>query len=165
MKNLILFFVATLVLFSCNSSTTTENDTPVEGATEESLEGKHCFLEIKINEPYITDNGDTIQFIDSTILNLEIVGDKVTGVFDWRPAERDGAYGNLDGTIKDDIIRAMYSYTIEGYDGKEERIFKIMDDKIGMFFGELEEGEDMMLRIKDFDNPEYTEFLTRVNCK
>lgn len=150
---------------SCN--TTTEN-TNSEGDKEEitpmSFDGKHCFLETVPHEPIITGNGDTIHFIDSTVIQLKIAGDKVKGIFNWMPAEKDQAYGTVKGTIKDDIIKAVYSYTIEGSDQKEEKIFQLRKDAIAIKIGELEEDAEGVLRLKDADKAEFNEVILKVPC-
>lgn len=174
MKNLIIFLISIFFLSACNTNTQDSSNDGNEVAgniakeeivdnTPKSLEGKHCFVEAIPQEPFVS-NGDTIQFIDSTILYINIVGEKVTGRYDWLPAERDGAYGSIEGTIKDDIIRALYSYTIEGSDQDEEKVFKLSDDKVYIASGEVEEKELESL-IKDIENYEFTTTLPRVDCK
>lgn len=59
---------------------------------------------------------------------------KVYGSHHWIPTEMDGAHGHLDGTIKGNIVRVTYNYTIEGSEQSEEQVYKI--DGIKLIRGE-----------------------------
>ena len=98
------------------------------------------------------------------MIQLEIAGDQVKGIFNWMPAEKDQAYGTLDGTIKDDIIKAVYSYTIEGSNQQEEKVFQLRKDAIAIKTGELEEDDKGVLKLKDIDKAEFNEVILKVPC-
>ncbi len=154
-----------LLLFSCNPNTEKAKiETPADSSPEFKTQmGKHCYLKTMAHEPFVV-NGDTIQFIDSTVLELKIMGEKVTGIYNWMPAEKDQAHGTIEGTIKDNIITAIYSYTIEGSDQKEEAIFKMETGKISLLSGQMEEVDGVMM-IKDKAAVEISESLAEVDCK
>jgi len=169
MKNIMYFFIASLFIMSCNTTIEHtdfegEGDDIIEVDLPKSFEGKHCFLETLPHEPFVSDGGDTIHFVDSTVIQLEIVGDQVKGVFNWMPAEKDQAHGTLEGTIKDDIIRALYSYTIEGDEQQEEKIFQLRDAAIAVKTGELEEDAKGVLKLKDEAKAEFNEVILKVPC-
>ena len=154
---------------ACNPTTSTETPPETEDNTIEvpsltSFEGKHCFLETIQHEDMIIMKGDTIFFIDSTIVNLEITGDKVTGRMDWIPAQKDSGRGTLEGTIEGNTVTALYSYTIEGSEQAEEKIFEIRENELAVKVGELGEDQNMVLRLKDPEGAEFREILPRVPC-
>ncbi|MGV3661004.1 MAG: hypothetical protein ACO1TE_12525 [Prosthecobacter sp.] len=64
---------------------------------------------------------------------------KVYGNHHWIPTEMDGAHGYLDGTIKGDIVRVVYNYTIEGSEQSEEQVYKIEGNKLIRGEGESRE--------------------------
>src|SRR5680860_1078689 len=51
---------------------------------------------------------------DSTILNLEIKGNKVTGNYQWLPAGKDSRKGTLKATTKENVISGTYTFNQEG---------------------------------------------------
>jgi hypothetical protein len=145
------------------TETIAENDF-VEIASLTSMEGKHCFLQTTKYKEAVVMYGDTIQFIDSVVINLEIIGNKVTGKMDWIPAEKDSARGTLEGTIDGNTVTVLYSYTIEGSDQQEEKVFEIREHELAMKVGELEEDENMVLKLKDPTTATFREILPRVPC-
>lgn len=163
MKNIWYSLVASLILISCYAPI--ENTTSPGGEImETSFDGKHCFLETLPHKPFVGDAGDTIHFVDSTVIQLEIAGEKVTGIFNWMPAEKDQAHGTLEGTIKDDVIRVLYSYSIEGSEQQEEKIFQLRKDAIAIKTGELEEDDKGILRLKDESKAAFNEVILKVPC-
>lgn len=156
---------------ACNPITSSENDT-FEGEGDDiievpsltSMEGKHCFLGTVTHDNMIISKGDTILFIDSTIVNLEVAGTRVTGTMDWLPAEQDGARGTLTGTIDGNTATVLYSYTIEGSDQQEEKIFEIRENELAVKVGELEEDESGGLKMKNPAKAIYGEIIPRVPC-
>lgn len=51
---------------------------------------------------------------DRVLLRLEVDGLRVSGSFDWLPAEKDSRRGTLDGVLTGHTIVADYRYTQEG---------------------------------------------------
>lgn len=169
MKNSIYFLLFGLFMMACNPTPSNENKTIEETDTVEvpsltSMEGKHCFLETVEHEEPVIYKGDTIRLIDSTIINLEIIGNKVTGRMDWIPAEKDSGRGTLEGTIDGNIVTALYSYTIEGSDQQQEEIFEIRKNELAVKIGELVEYENMVLRFKDPNTAVFRDVFPRVPC-
>jgi hypothetical protein len=169
MKNLIYFLCFGCFLIACNPTPSVETETTVENNVIEvprltSMEGKHCFLETLKHKDVAIIDGDTIQFVDSTIVNLEISGNKVTGRMDWIPAEKDSGRGTLEGTIDGNTVTVLYSYTIEGSDQQEEKMFEIRNYELAVYTAELEEDENMVLRIKDSSTITFGYTLPRVPC-
>jgi predicted SnoaL-like aldol condensation-catalyzing enzyme len=106
-KYLALACIATLFLAACTSSTKTEvtdslgsNDTLVADGKDTAEVYSVCFLNSMGK--------------DSTAVELMVKGDKVTGHLNWMPYEKDSRKGTLEGTIKDDTIRANWTFMQEG---------------------------------------------------
>ncbi|WP_281613729.1 hypothetical protein [Flammeovirga sp. SubArs3] len=81
-----------------------------------------------MSEPVQVESGEMIQFMDSMILKLDITGKEVKGTFDWIVSETDRKEGTLVGTIENDLIKAIYSYSDHGLTVKEEKYIKIEDE-------------------------------------
>lgn len=77
-----------------------------------------------------------------TTLSIVIEGDQVAGNQHWIPKEMDGAHGMIQGTIKGNIVRVIYSYTIEGSEQTEEQLFKIEGDRIIKGEGDMKDPKD-----------------------
>ena len=168
MKHLIYLLFFGLLLFSCNPKVETETGTIIEYDVEvpilTSMDGKHCFLETIKHKDVTVIDGDTIQLVDSTIVNLEISGNKVIGRMDWIPAEKDSGRGTLEGTIDGNVATLLYSYTIEGSEQQQEEIFEIRGDELAIKIGELAEDQNMVLRFKNPDTAVFRDVLPRVPC-
>lgn len=110
MKNFIALFL--LAAFaSCN--------VPAPG-TPESTEAKTETTALPANIPETLCFRNEIAFKDNGAmkdvleLQLSIAGEKVTGVYNWLPAEKDQRKGTLTGTIVDKTISADYRFMQEG---------------------------------------------------
>lgn len=101
---------------------------------------------------------------DITTVKLIMKGDEITGEMNWTPWEKDGAVGTLKGKKVGDEIVADYDYVIEGSNQSEEKIFKIDGDKLLIKEGELIEGKDGKLIMKDPTKAVFKETLVKVKC-
>lgn len=94
------------------------------------------------------EEGPTVLFFEKkepkalTTLSLFIEGDQVFGNQHWLPKEMDGAHGTIDGTLSGDILRVVYSYTIEGSEQSEEQLFKLEGDKLIQGEGDMKDPKD-----------------------
>ncbi len=102
---------------------------------------------------------------DLTTVKLIMKGDEIRGEMNWAPWEKDGAVGTLKGKKVGNEIVADYDYVIEGSNQSEEKIFKIEGDKLLIKEGELIEGKDGKLIMKDPAKATFKETLVKVNCK
>ncbi|MFD2144723.1 hypothetical protein [Mucilaginibacter antarcticus] len=109
MKYLALGCIATLFIAACTSSTKTEvidsttnisRDTLVTDGKDTSAVYSVCFLHTMGK--------------DSTAVEFMVTGNKVTGHLNWLPYQKDSRKGTLEGTIKNDTIRAAWSFMQEG---------------------------------------------------
>jgi hypothetical protein len=113
--------------------------------------GKSCYLR-------------TENTVDSTFVNLDIKADgTVTGTYDWYPYEKDGAYGTLTGKLAGNEIIALYDYTIEGSEQKEEKKFRINNTNLEEFNGELINKKGILV-LKDATKGTYDQSFSPVDC-
>ncbi len=118
MKNICLILAIVLIATACNSAGDKSGDTSLDTLTVSTAPPRTtnphalCFLRTEGNN-----NQDT------TSIELVIKGDKVTGLMNWMPYEKDSRKGKLNGTIKNDTINAVWSFMQEG-----------MTDTIGLKF-------------------------------
>jgi len=140
-------------LISCQKKqqpeTTTEN-MPAETIATHT----YCYARVSRNMDAVT---------DSLYIHLEVKGDSVTGEMNWLPAEKDKMTGTLAGTIDENAVKAIYTYSAEGQTAKEEKLFKIDGDTLRIKNGELEEHNGVWI-LKNADAAPYNESVRRVNC-
>lgn len=160
MKKSFYFVALFAVASACQSAstdTTQASDTTAsevvvaaDAAPEEQPYAELCFLEA-IGK-------------DSTIVNIAIQGDSVTGEMKWQPYEKDGAVGILKGKISGQTITADYVYTIEGSEQVEEKIFVLYEDKMIEKRGPLEDKNGKLV-LKDPTKTTDGAILKKVDCK
>lgn len=101
-----------LAFLACQDNKTTSETTPkseTKVATSKVSHEKLCFLTTSGASEI---QGKIVQ--DSLVLNLGIEGNKVSGIFNWIPAEKDARRGKLLGTKKGNLISGKYSFVQEG---------------------------------------------------
>jgi predicted SnoaL-like aldol condensation-catalyzing enzyme len=132
MKYLTLGCIATLFLAACTSSTKTEvtdtvanHNTIVNDGKDTAVVYSVCFLHTQAK--------------DTTSVELMVKDNKVTGHLNWMPYEKDSRKGTLEGTLKNDTIRATWSFMQEG-----------MKDTIGVNF--LLKGETLAQKPLKFNS-------------
>ena len=152
-------FVLLLVLSACQSNKTETADSKtmssvdtVATATKPVIMEQTLCFEQKLNK-------------DITTVKLIINGDAVTGEMNWTPWEKDGASGTLKGKKIGDEIIADYDYMIEGSNQSEEKIFKLEGDKLLVKVGELMDGKNGKLIMKDPAKARFSETLIKVKCQ
>jgi hypothetical protein len=67
-----------------------------------------------VNMQYCFYHADGSNPEDTTAVNMLINGDKVTGKMSWQPKEKDRRKGTIDGTLKGNGIKVLWSFTQEG---------------------------------------------------
>ena len=112
MKYLNIIFAAAIFITACSpGGPKTENkdgDQPADSTLVKNNSGaatdtSRCFL--------LTEGKDNK---DTTTIELAIKSGKVTGQMIWLPYQKDKRQGTLEGVIKDDSIRAVWSFMQEG---------------------------------------------------
>ena len=158
MKTYLLLSACLLLLGSCQKKTedtnTVVSDTTsiTTAAVEETAgdDGEFCYLKV-ISK-------------DSIILKYTRTGDHVTGIFHWRPYEKDKKISSFEGTIKGNTVNAIGHYDAEGSHFKEELIFTLEDNQASVKFGEMLQGDDEVWRYKSLKNTS-TQVLPKVDCE
>jgi hypothetical protein len=92
-------------------------------------------------------------------------GNRVEGVLDYTFAEKDGAHGTFAGNRDGDIIRALWTYTVEGSQQSEQIMVRIEEKQAVKASGELVEGPNGVLELKDPEKATWAEVFPRVACK
>jgi hypothetical protein len=155
MKNHALVLVTGLFSILFSSCTTPEK----KDVRDEQL----CYQKVTQGEIIITEDENLKMLIDSLVMNLHIKNDSVTGVLNWLPAQKDKMTGTLVGTIQDDVITAIYTYSAEGTMAKEEKILKLDSNRIFFKTGELEERNGVWT-LKDKTAP-FSESIPKILCR
>ncbi len=90
--------------------------------------------------------------------------DEVVGILDYAFAEKDGAHGTFRGKKEGEMINAKWDYMVEGATQSEAIMIKLEGDKAVKASGELVEGKDGVLSLKDATKATWAETFSRVDC-
>ena len=156
MKNVYFAALVAASLIACNSAPTAEKkaetvatvpipaqitpsptaavDTTAKAIDMATFEGTKCYM--------LTEGKDV------TAAQLSLKGNTATGYFDWAPHEKDGGHGYLKGVREGNLIKADYTYMIEGSKNVEAVVFKMEGDKLMQAQGQLIEKKGKLV-IKD----------------
>lgn len=93
-------FLFCLLMAACMNSKDAKKTFTSE-KNEES--GEMCFLSVI---------GETVK--DSLVMHLKIDENKVTGIYNWLPAEKDSRKGEITGTKSGNSINGKYEFVQEG---------------------------------------------------
>ena len=130
-------FVGSLFVGCKNSNEQKQNsstkDLKEEKSSENIITNKLCFQ----NEYPFQDDSSMKDVVE---LTLSIEGEKVTGIYNWLPAQKDQRKGSLTGTIKDKVITAQYHFLQEGIGDSTELIIIINDENAEITGGDPELG-------------------------
>ena len=91
-------------------------------------DGRQCYTydhEATPDAPYTVH-----EFIDMTVSGTAITGTK-TGT-QVGPDMTNGYSGTITGTVANNMISDVFSYTVEGSKNKEEEIYRVRPDQIGI---------------------------------
>ncbi len=119
MKYIILVFAVAFTLSSCSSNSDKSNDSlDTIAVVQPRTPLKHalCFLRSEGR--------------DSTSIELVIKDNKVTGLMNWLPYEKDSRKGKLAGTINNDTIEVVWSFMQEGMTDTLMLHFKLDDTRL-----------------------------------
>lgn len=136
------------MLLSCKQETKSVTDVnkinhPMPTASESSL----------IISNYIyQNNGDTIT------LHFQTENEKVTGELIYQLKEKDRNTGKIEGTLKDNLLVAIYTFQSEGITSKKQVVFKFTDTGAIEGFGAMEE-KDRAVVFKDIHALHYSDTM------
>jgi hypothetical protein len=138
LTNIFLSVLVGFLFIGCKNSNEQKQDSnPKDIKEEKSAENiitdKLCFQ----NEYPFQENPSMRDVEELTLL---IKGEKVTGTYNWLPAQKDQRKGSLTGTIKEKVITAKYRFLQEGIEGTAELRIIINDEKAEITGGDPELG-------------------------
>lgn len=107
MKNISLILAIAFIAASCNNTGNKNEATLADTLTDASRRTPNvhalCFLRT---------DGNNKQ--DTTSIELVIKDNKITGLMNWLPYQKDSRKGKLQGIIKNDTIDVVWSFMQEG---------------------------------------------------
>lgn len=151
MKNIALLLSAFLIISCQKKQEEQNNDTlllPTDTVAKPAMQ-ETCYL--KVVEK------------DSIIFRLEREGDSITGIFDWKPYEKDKKISTFKGVMSGNTGNAIANYQAEGMEYNEELIFTLGEDNVSVNYGVTEQGADGIWRYKD-KNINSVQVLPKVDC-
>ncbi|MCC6461000.1 MAG: hypothetical protein IT260_11050 [Saprospiraceae bacterium] len=157
MKNFLFALFCLTLMAACNSgeksaaTATTAPAPAIPPAVPKAKFAVHCF------EQHLP---------DSSVFSLHytVYYETIVGILDYTFTDKDGAHGTFTGTLTDNVISATWNYSIEGSEQTEEILIKIEGDKAYRGYGELQEGKDGHLTLKDPSQVKWEDAFTRVQC-
>lgn len=149
MKNTILYIAAGLVLLVSCKEENSGTAIPASTGTQEQPE-QACYLKVVQK--------------DSIILNFTRKGDSISGVFDWKPYEKDKKISTFKGTVDGKTANTIASYQAEGMQYDEELVFTLEGNTASVQYGITEQGPDGIWRYKPVDNMP-VQVLDKVRCR
>lgn len=130
--NILIIVAICVFTMSCNKTATVEAlpDPVVDKTLKKSelekeidIKRSYCFR----NETAFKDNPENIDILE---LKLDVIGNSVSGIYNWLPKFKDRREGTITGLIEKNIIKGKYHFTQEG---KEETIpitIKLNEDSV-----------------------------------
>lgn len=164
MKLKIIILVLLITTVSCKKESkklTVDSPETEELTVYVANDGRHCFLS-EIKNKTIKGK-DTIIEKDYLNVNLIIDSNNVTGQYSFTPTSGEANKGDFVGTIKDNVITSIYTYTQKGKESKEEIIFKVERNQISLLGGEKIEREGTFY-FKDKTKGIYMIQIPKINC-
>jgi len=166
--------VAAMCVLSCNKKEGNEAETPATAndsvtaitGNDDTEFTKQCYLQVTSRK---TDYGNRKTLSDSIIFNIERQeGDSIWGIFHWKPAEKDKKISTFKGTLfagnSGSTGHVVANSNAEGMNYNEEVNFKLKDNQLTVYFGEMTEGKDGIWLYKD-QNRLSEQVLNKVDCK
>ncbi len=116
--NFKILIISALLVFtiSCNKKASVESlpEPVMEEVTKKSeiqkemdIKRSYCFR----NETPFKENSEDIDILE---LKLDVIGNSVTGIYNWLPKLKDRREGTITGLIDNNIINGKYEFTQEG---------------------------------------------------
>ncbi|RSC95914.1 hypothetical protein [Tenacibaculum singaporense] len=153
MKKLLILFLVTTLAISCKKKES-KNDVTKE-SKEVVVQTPTTLVQIGCYE--YNKDGNQILFEITEINNT------VEGTINYVLAEKDANTGAFSGTLTDDKLIGIYTFSSEGTESTREVAFMVKDNQLIEGFGELNETGDAF---KNKNNISYTSTmpLTKTDC-
>lgn len=120
---LIYLFIFTAFLFACNAEGNRANQTAQNTVANPDTVITNCYT--------YTSASDTI------LLNINQVKDSVTGTLVYKLKEKDSNHGTINGSMKDSILLADYTFVSEGVTSTRQVAFKKDHNNLVEGYGEV----------------------------
>ncbi|MEE9349079.1 MAG: hypothetical protein V3U80_03465 [Flavobacteriaceae bacterium] len=162
MKLNIFLILIIFLQISCKKEQKISTETKeITTQTIDLSKGKHCFESVLKND--INDD-EKVSKKDILNVTVNINEGNVTGTYNFLPHNNDSSVGNFTGTVKDNIITSIYSYSKNNIELKEEVVFKIENKHISLLGGEKVKKEGIFY-FKNKSNGIYMIQIPRILCK
>lgn len=156
MKSNILLIASALALFaSCQKK---------EEKTETVIE------ETKIETPVKEELAENVEMCFSQIVNKDTLmltvvknGEDISGTYKSVPFEKDKKTTIFKGHIVGNTVTAVGTAMAEGQTSREEIIFTLENNKAGVKFGEMIEGDDGVYRYKNLKSATSL-YINKADC-
>lgn len=154
-SNIALLAAALLILGSCQ-----KKEEKTETVTEE----------VTVDKPAVTELPDSqemcfMQIVSKDTLFLTVVknGDNISGTYKSIPYEKDKKTNVFKGNLAGNTVTAVGTALGEGQTVQEEIVFTLENNKAGVKFGEMIEGDDGVYRYKNIKTATSL-FINKVDC-
>ncbi len=157
-------FITILTFTSCKTDSKKKDNSSEDTKTElksNTQDQRMCFM-YEMDSSYKKE-GKTIIQKDYISVDLALDGKKATGEYKIANNKETISDGHFEGTINDNIITTIHTYTKGGKTLKDELVFKLDPNKISILGGEkkLINGVNMFV---DKSKGEYMLDLPKINC-
>ncbi len=105
--------VAGMMAASCSGNHSNTTDKPDTGGKKDTMLANEADAPM-VNMQYCFYHTDGKQAQDTTMVNMLINGDAVTGKMSWLPKEKDARKGTITGKLSGNAIKAVWTFTQEG---------------------------------------------------
>ncbi len=160
-KPLLIIAILLVSLLSCKKDKVKESSN-ITLKTYQVTQGKHCFKSI-MEQPVIKGK-DTITGSDYLIVEVTILNNEVTGIYNYVSKSNPENNGTFIGTIKNNIITAIHTYNSTSKKSKQELVFKIEEKQISLLGGEKINKNGISV-FKDKSKGVYMISIPRISCK
>lgn len=153
--NIALLACVSLLFGACQNkeekTKTITEETTVEKPAEAEVpvEKEMCFMQVVTK--------------DTLLLTVTRDGDNISGTYKSVPFEKDKKTNIFKGSISGNTVNAVGTAMAEGTTVQEEIIFTIENDKAGIKFGEMIEGDDGVYRYKNVKSATSL-YINKVAC-
>jgi len=160
-RDLSFIFLLGLLAFACKDNIKTTDTRLVENVAVDDSTLTTNFMDTLSGCYQMTKNRDT------AYLKLKTSNKKVTGTLDYNIYEKDSNKGEINGNIKDSLIRAYYTFQSEGVTSVREVVFKIKAGQLIEGVGTIMVKNDSAFFLKDSTGFRFAETqpFVKVPCK
>ena len=127
-----IFILFILFAVSCNSQSAKENSSGEDNTDSNAVTENNDVMARNISGCYAYNIKK-----DSALLKLNISGTNVTGELSYRRSEKDNNSGTINGSLRDSLIVADYTFQSEGMTSVRQVVFKMNNDTLVEGYGDI----------------------------